>query len=110
MTRSKQINTWMEYDEDDVSIRLHDAFEEIKQVTWDEKFMLTIGRDGDDLVITISRPAAAATPSMDEQVAPAGAHLVWQCKECRALLEEGSVYCDTCGADFPAPKEKRNPR
>ena len=23
------------------------------------------------------------------------------CPECKALLEEGSVYCDTCGTDTP---------
>ena len=25
------------------------------------------------------------------------------CPACHALLEEGSVYCDTCGTDTPRP-------
>jgi len=79
MTTVKLLTAVMEYDEGDVSIRLIGAFEEIREVAWDEKFLLTIGRDRGDIVISISLPNNACSglapeSAQDDSVGSGASH------------------------------------
>ena len=79
MTTVKLLTAVMEYDEGDVSIRLIGAFEEIREVAWDEKFLLTIGRDRGDIVISMSLPnnayrGLAPESAQDDSVGSGASH------------------------------------